>query len=509
MALRFHNTLTGDVEDFRPLDDNKVRMYTCGLTVYDYAHIGNYRTFVFQDILRRYLKYRGFEVLHVMNLTDVDDNTIRASQAAGISLRDYTNKFIEAHEVDRELLSLENPEIIVRATDHIDEMVKLIQTLEEKGFAYRSEGSVYFRVGAFKPYGKLAKIDFSGIRAGARVDSDKYDKADARDFVLWKAAKEGEPFWDTPLGHGRPGWHIECSVMSMKYLGETFDIHSGGSDLVFPHHENEIAQSEAATGKPFVRCWLHAEHLIVNGEKMSKSLGNFFTLRDLIAKGHKPTAIRYLLASVPFRRQVNFTFDGLHQAQQSVDRLRNFRFRLTQERFPAGENKELQARAEAARRAFEEALDDNLNTAEGLAALFDLVRDGNTAMDRGEFRDGDRGAFLDTMERWDGVFAVLDDNDQARLRKFGFVKEKSAQTILSDGSDSGATATPTHGVGNGYTRPVIDETMSDGEIEKRILDREAARRGRDFARADKIRDELLDAGVILEDTKAGTRWKRK
>jgi cysteinyl-tRNA synthetase len=509
MALRFYNTLTGEVEEFKPLDGAKVRMYTCGLTVYDYAHIGNYRTFVFQDILRRYLKYRGLEVLHVMNLTDVDDNTIRASNAAGISLREYTNKFIEAHEVDRALLSLENPEIVVRATDHIDDMVKLIQTLEEKGFAYRSEGSVYFRVGAFKPYGKLAKIDFSGIRAGARVDTDKYDKADARDFVLWKAAKEGEPFWETPLGRGRPGWHIECSVMSMKYLGATLDIHSGGSDLVFPHHENEIAQSEAATGKPFVRFWLHAEHLIVNGEKMSKSLGNFFTLRDLIAKGHKPTAIRYLLASVPFRKQLNFTFDGLHQAQQSVDRLRNFRFRLTQEKFPAGQNQELQARAEAARRAFEDALDDNLNTAEGLAAIFDMVRDGNTAMDRGEFREGDRGAFLDTLERWDRVFAVLEDNDQANLRKFGFVRETAAGATLRDGSDPRAAGTPASAGGDGYATPVLEEALSDAEIEKHISERNTARRGRDFARADKIRDELLAAGVILEDTKAGTRWKRK
>ena len=393
MSFRVHNTLGGQIEEFKPLHDNHVGMYTCGPTVYDFAHIGNYRTFVFQDILRRWLKYRGYTLRHVMNLTDVDDNTIRNSKAAGLSLREYTEKYIEAFQMDRQLLSLEDPEIVVRATDSIDDMVKVIQTLIEKGYAYASEGSVYFRVAAFKNYGQLTHIDLSGIRDGARIDTDKYDKDDARDFALWKAAKEGEPFWQTPLGPGRPGWHIECSVMSMKYLGETFDIHSGGVDLIFPHHENEIAQSEAATGEPFVRYWLHAEHLMVNGEKMSKSLGNFYTLRDLLAQGFRPSAIRYLLASVPYRRHLNFTFEGLHQAQQSIERIRNFRFRLIREEFPTGENSALQDRARVACHSFEDAMDDNLNTAEALGAVFAMVRDGNTAMDRGEFRAGDRTAF--------------------------------------------------------------------------------------------------------------------
>ncbi len=488
MALCFYNTLSGQVEDFVPLEGNKVRMYTCGLTVYDYGHIGNYRTFVFQDILRRYLRYRGYEVWQVMNLTDVDDNTIRGAQAAGISLAEYTEKFIKAFEVDRQLLNLETPEIIVRATAHVDDMVKLIQTLEAKGYAYRSDGSVYFSVRSFPAYGKLAQVDLAGLRPGARVDSDKYDKSDARDFVLWKAAKEGEPYWETPLGPGRPGWHIECSAMSMKYLGETFDIHSGGIDLTFPHHENEIAQSEAATGKPFVRYWLHAEHLIVNGEKMSKSLGNFYTLRDLIGKGYRPTAIRYLLASVPYRKQLNFTFDSLHQAQHSIERLRNFRHRLTVEKFPAGENRELPARAQAARQAFEDALDDNLNTAEALAAIFDLVRDANTAMDHGEFRDGDRPAFLDLLERWDRIFAVLEDTDHAKLRQFG----------LADTRDASPAADA-----------LLGEGPSDEEIAQRVAERDTARRRGDFARSDKIRADLLSAGVILEDTKAGSRWRRK
>ena len=507
MSLRFYNTLTRQIEEFRPLEGNSVRIYTCGPTVYDYAHIGNYRTFVFQDVLRRHLKYRGFQLRHVVNLTDVDDNTIRNSRSAGVPLRAYTDKYVEAFQIDRQLLNLEDPEFLVRATDNIEEMVKLIQALMDRGYAYASEGSVYFKVGAFPHYGQLTRIDLTGVRAGARVDTDKYDKADARDFVLWKAAKEGEPFWGTPFGPGRPGWHIECSAMSMKYLGETFDIHSGGSDLIFPHHENEIAQSEAATGKPFVKLWLHAEHLIVNGEKMSKSLGNFYTLRDLIAKGYKPSAIRYLLASVPYRKPLNFTFDGLHQAQQSIDRLRNFRFRLTKENFPPGESPALQARAQEARQKFEAALDDNLNTAEALGAIFDMVREGNTAMDRGEFRDGDRGAFLDTLERWDRIFAVLDDNDHAKLVKLGFLKPV-AVTLTDTVANAGEDALR-HEVGNGQAASAVLETLSDEEIGRLIAERAAARRKGDYARSDEIRASLLQAGVILEDTKAGTRWKRK
>ena len=497
MALRFYNTLAGRVEEFQPIEDKKVRIYTCGLTVYGYAHIGNYRSFVFPDILRRFLKYQGYEVFQVMNLTDVDDKTIRNANAAGLSLRDYTNRYIEAFDIDRQLLNLERPEIVVRATDHIDDMVKLIQTLEQKGYAYESDGSYYFRVDKFPGYGKLSKIDLSGIRAGARVDSDEYDKANVRDFVLWKAAKEGEPFWDTPLGPGRPGWHVECSVMSMKYLGETFDIHSGGVDLVFPHHENEIAQSEAATGKPLVRYWMHGEHLVVNGEKMSKSLGNVYTLRDLIAKGYRPTAIRYLLASVPFRHLLNFTFDGLHQARQSVERLRNFHFRLTKEEFPAGKSAELDQVAATARKNFEDALADNLNTAESLAAIFEMVREGNTAMDHGKFLDGNRAAFLDTLERWDQIFVVLEDNDQARLRQFGLVR--SERELVSEGASEGG----------GEAGTVLVEALSNEEIERLISEREEARRQRNFARADQIRDELEKGGILVEDTKAGPHWKRK
>ena len=507
MSLRLYNTLKRQVEEFQPLEGNTVRMYTCGPTVYDYAHIGNYRTFVFQDILRRYLKYKGFQVRQVVNLTDVDDNTIRNSQAAGMPLRAYTDKYTQAFQVDRQLLNLEDPEFLVRATEHIGEMVKLIQRLLDRGYAYASDGSIYFKVAAFPHYGQLAQIDLSGARAGARVDTDKYDKDDVRDFVLWKAAKPGEPFWETPFGPGRPGWHIECSAMSMQYLGETFDIHSGGSDLIFPHHENEIAQSEAATGKPFVSVWVHSEHLIVNGEKMSKSLGNFYTLRDLIAKGYKPSAVRYLLASVPYRKPLNFTFDAVHQAQQSIERLRNFRFRLTKESFPAGASPVLQARAQEARQKFEAALDDNLNTAEALGAVFDMVRDGNTAMDHGDFRDGDRGAFLDTLERWDRIFAVLDDNDHAKLVKFGLIKP-SAVAAADSAAEAGKDALGLD-VGNGQPASMVVETLSDEAIETLIAERTGARRQGNYARSDEIRANLLKAGVILEDTKAGTRWKRK
>jgi cysteinyl-tRNA synthetase len=506
MPIRLYNTLTRQIEDFKPLEGDTVRMYTCGPTVYAFAHIGNFRTFLFQDVLRRYLKYSGYQVRHVVNLTDVDDNTIRNSQAAGMPLRAYTDQYIEAFLVDRQLLSMEDPEFLVRATDCIPDMVKLIQALIDKGYAYSSDGSIYYKVAAFPPYGQLAHVDFSAVRAGARVDTDKYDKENARDFVLWKAAKEGEPFWETAFGPGRPGWHIECSAMSMKYLGETFDIHSGGSDLIFPHHENEIAQSEAATGKPFVKVWMHSEHLIVNGEKMSKSLGNYYTLRDLIHQGYKPSAVRYLLTSVPHRKPLNFTFDGLHQAQQSIDRLRNFRFRLNKESFPAGESLTLQNRAQEARQKFEAALDDNLNTAEALGAIFDMVRDGNTAMDRGEFRDGDRGAFLDTLQRWDRIFAVLEDDDHAKLVKFGFVKPSAP---AADSAMVTAAETVKQGMGNGQPGFGLAATLSDEEIEKLIAERAAARRGGNYARSDEIRANLLNAGVILEDTKAGARWKRK
>src|SRR5713101_6062909 len=476
--IRLHNTLSAKSEAFVPQKEGEVRIYTCGPTVYDYAHIGNYRTFVFQDILRRFLKLRGYKLNHVMNLTDVDDRIIANAAAAGVGIRDYTEKFVQAFFDDCKSLSIEAPEHWIRATDHIQDMVKLIQQLQEKTYTYSTEGSIYYRIAKFPEYGKLSKIDVSGIQAGARVDVDRYEKESARDFALWKAPKPGEHFWDTPIGRGRPGWHIECSAMAMKYLGETIDIHTGGVDLTFPHHENEIAQSEAATGKHFVRYWLHAEHLLVEGEKMSKSLGNFFTLRDLFAKGYKPSALRFALASVPYRRQLNFTFDGLQQAASAVERLRNFADRLAQGKFAPGRRPGMAERIARAAADFDAGLSDDLNTAQALAAAYDLVREANIAIDEGEFRQDDVTAAKQFLANFDRVFAVLEDNDAAKLSALGSGKDASA--------------------------------LSNAEIEKLVADRQAARKRRDFASSDRIRKELADHGIILEDNKDGSvRWKRK
>jgi cysteinyl-tRNA synthetase len=476
--IQFQNTLTGKKEPFVPLHAGEVRMYTCGPTVYDFAHIGNFRTFVFQDVLRRFLKSRGFRLLHVMNLTDVDDRIIQNAHAQGISIFEYTAKYSEAFLADMAALSIERPEHIIKATEHIEDMVALIEKLQQRSVTYDSEGSLYFRIARFPGYGKLSKIDLSGIQAGARVDVDRYEKADARDFALWKAAKPGEHSWPTRIGNGRPGWHIECSAMAMKYLGETLDIHTGGVDLAFPHHENEIAQSEAATGKPFVRYWLHSEHLIIDGEKMSKSLGNVKTLRDLLADGHKPSAIRFLLASVPYRRQFNFTADGLRQAASSVERLRNFAARVKNEKFPAGQNAAMSARMQQALSEFDAGMEDDLNTAQALAAVFDLVRDANTSMDRGEFRVGDAPGAAAALEKFDAVFAVLEDNDAAKVRALG---------LAASGPQ-----------------------ISDAEVEALVAERQAARQRRDFAASDRIRNELAGRGIILEDTKdGGVRWKRR
>src|SRR5271157_2798671 len=395
MPLRFYNTLTQQVESFSPASDGVVRMYTCGPTVYDYAHIGNFRTFTFVDLLRKWLRASGFRLDHVMNVTDVDDRIIQNAVSQRKTLAEYTRVYTEAFLEDCATLRLERPEHLVPATAHIDDMASAIERLGEAGHTYRSDGSVYFRISTFPGYGKLSHDDLSGNASGARVDVDKYDKADARDFALWKAPKEGEPFWETPIGAGRPGWHIECSVMAIKYLGETLDIHAGGVDLIFPHHENEIAQSESLTGKPFARFWLHAEFLMVEGQKMSKSLGNYYTLRDLLSRGYQPEAIRYLLASAPYRKSLNFTFDGLKSSALAIDRLRNFKLRLETDQYPEGVHEPLMARTAQASQAFTDSLHDDLNTAEALAAVFEYVRDANSAMDSGEFRAGNAAAALE------------------------------------------------------------------------------------------------------------------
>jgi cysteinyl-tRNA synthetase len=466
MALRFYNTMSQQVEEFRPQQENLVRMYTCGPTVYNFAHIGNFRTFAFYDLLRRWLLTRGYKLDHVMNITDVEDKIIRNALDQHKSLGEYTATYEQAFFDDCQVLRLTPPERWARATEHIDEMASAIEKLGEKGHTYTSEGSVYFRIASFPDYGKLSHNDFSGIRAGARVDVDTYEKADARDFVLWKSPKEGEPFWDTPIGPGRPGWHIECSVMAIGYLGETLDIHAGGVDLIFPHHENEIAQSVSLTGKQFARYWLHSEFLLVDGQKMSKSLGNFYTLRDVLGRGYPPETVRYLLASVPYRKQLNFTFEGLQSAKTAVERLRNFAWRLDQEKFPAGGNEKITLRTAEGEKQFCESMDDDLNTAGALGAVFEYLRDANVAMDAGEFRAENVQPARAYLDRFDSIFDVL---------------RPSAQK----------------------------ESLSDAEVEARIAARTQAKKARNFGEADRIRDELAAEGIILEDTKDGIRWKRK
>jgi cysteinyl-tRNA synthetase len=472
MALRFYNTLTQEVEPFRTQESGKVRMYTCGPTVYNFVHIGNFRTFTFQDILRRWLKYRGYQLDHVMNVTDVDDKIIANASREGKSIEDYTAVYTKAFFEDAAALRLEQPEHVVPATQHIGAMVRAIEELAERGCTYTNDGSTYFRIASFPEYGKLSHNDFAGIRAGARVDVDEYDKADARDFVLWKGRKNGEPFWDAPFGEGRPGWHIECSAMAMQYLGETLDIHAGGIDLVFPHHENEIAQSEAITGRQFARFWLHSEHLHIESQKMSKSLGNFFTLRDLLEKGYQPEAIRYLLASVPYRKKLNFTFEGLRGAAKAISRLRDFELRLTSARLEPGRTEWITERSSEAIRQFEEALDDDLNTAEALAAVYEYVRVINTAFDEGKLLEDNRWDAARVLEVFDTVFDVL---------------KPSAPSKPSE----------------------AEAEMSDADIEALVAERTDARRNRNFQKADEIRQLLEDRGILLEDTKEGVRWKRK
>jgi cysteinyl-tRNA synthetase len=494
MALRLYNTLSGKVEEFRPLEDNEVRMYACGPTVYDYGHIGNLRTFIAVDILRRFFRQSGYKIRHVMNITDVDDKIIRNAALAGVSVQQYTAKYEKAFLEDTSTLNIEQP-ILVRATDHIPEMAQFVAELEKKEFAYRTEdGSYYFRIAKFPAYGKLSKKDFAGMEDGARVDVDEYEKDSARDFALWKAPKPGETFWETSIGPGRPGWHIECSVMAMEELGDTFDLHAGGEDLIFPHHENEIAQSEALSGKPFAHFWFHVRFLLVEGEKMSKSLGNFYTLRDLVLKGHKPSSIRFLLSSVPYRKQLNFTFDGLKQAAVSVDRLRNFQLRLTSEPFPAGASPIMAELARETAERIRAGMDDDLNTAQSQAAIFDMVRKANAAMDAGQFKKDDIPALLASLQTFDELFAVLNDDDAPKIRSI-------VEWAKAEGRE------------NEISRELVEmvgaQQFSNADIEAKVGAMKAARDARDFKSSDAIRAELNAIGVIVDITKDGVRWKRK
>jgi cysteinyl-tRNA synthetase len=465
--LKFLNTMSGELETFAPLEGDEVRLYACGPTVYNFAHIGNFRTFVFVDVLRRYLKYRGYAVRHVMNLTDIDDKIIRDAKKAGEDLNTFTQRYVTYFLEDAETLGIETPEIVVRATDHIHEMIHLVARLLGRGVAYESEGSVYFQVEAFEEYGKLSGAKLAGNVAGAseRVDADEYEKGDARDFVLWKGARDDEPSWDAEFGNGRPGWHLECSAMAMKYLGESFDIHCGGVDLIFPHHENEIAQSEAATGKPFVKYWLHAEHLMVEGRKMSKREGNYYTLRDLVEKGHSPRAIRYVLASVPYRKPLNFTIDGVHGAERRIKRLNEFARRLREAPVAAADDARLRQEIDAAQSAFEAGMDDDLNTAQALAAVTMLETAINVAVQENRLTATAKGKGIAVLERMDGVFGFLD--------------------------------------------PSAPDDLLDAEIQALIDERLAARKAKNFARGDEIRATLAERGIVLEDGRDGvTRWRR-
>jgi cysteinyl-tRNA synthetase len=465
MTLNLYNTLTGRVEPFAPERPPEVRMYVCGLTVYGRGHIGNYRSLVATDLLRRTLKYKGWRVKEVMNITDVDDRIIALAAQAGSDLRSFTAAHIRSFEEDLATVRMERPEAVPRATEHIEDMVGLIGRLQERGHTYVAEGSVYFRIASFPEYGKLSRLDVSGMKAGARVDTDKYDKENARDFVLWKA-KADEPawaHWDAPFGRGRPGWHIECSAMSMKYLGETFDLHCGGVDLVFPHHENEIAQSECATGKTFVRHWMHVEHLMVDAATMSKSKGNVYTLPDVLARGHRPEAIRYLLLQAHYRTSLNFTWEGLQHAAAALERIHGFAQRLSEAEGPGPAGDAVRQAAQKAAADFDAALSDDLNTPEALAAVHQLVSEGNVLLKAGTVTAEGAAVLRKVLEDMNSVFAVL--------------------------------------------LPEEDRLSPD---EQALFDaRQAARARRDFAAADEARKKLEERGIVLEDKPGGTRWRRK
>ena len=467
MTIKFFNTLTRKKEVFKPIKDKEVKMYTCGPTVYDFAHIGNFRTYVWQDILKRWLIYRGYKVKHVMNLTDVDDKTIRGARKEGISLKEYTKKYIQAFFEDSKTLNIIPADVYPKATEHIQDMVKLIKILIQKGYAYRGEdGSIYYDISKFKDYGKLSKMKIKELKPGARVKADSYTKEEAYDFALWKAwnPEDGNVFWETEIGKGRPGWHIECSTMAMKYLGETLDIHTGGVDLIFPHHENEIAQSEAATGKKFVNYWLHAEHLLVEGRKMSKSLGNFYTLRDLLKKGYDPKAIRYVLLSTHYKQQLNFTFESLEAAKNTVDKLFNFIFRLKEIK-EGKNNPKIKEMINKTRQKFESAMDDNLKINLALASMFDFINKVNKLMDEKKI----------SKENADDTIKLILDFD----RILGLNLEKA-----------------------------LKEEEIPEEIQKLIKKREEARKRKDWKTADEIREKIKSMGYIVEDTPKGTKVRK-
>jgi cysteinyl-tRNA synthetase len=489
--LRFHNTLSGRVEDFVPIEPGRVKLYTCGPTVYEFPHIGNWRAYIFEDLLKRFLIYRGFKVEHVMNITDVDDKTIRGAHAQGVGLDAYTRPFIEAFGRDRDALNVLPADRYPRATQHVGEMVGLIKTLLEKGFAYRKDGSIYFAIAKFPAYGRLSKINLEELRPGSRGDADEYEKESIHDFALWKAPKEGEPVWETDIGPGRPGWHIECSAMSSKYLGPTFDIHCGGVDNIFPHHENEIAQSEAANGVKFVNTWLHCHHLVVDGEKMAKSKGNFYTLSDILAKGHNPYnpgEVRFLLLTTHYRKMLNFTFEALEQARAGRNRIRNFLVDLRSVKREGPPNPEVAGLIEAAQAGFTAGLEDDLNISEALAALFGLIKEANRLIANEAVSVVDAqslAGFISDID--DKVLGIKPMVDVYLRPEPGFQIQTSDEATIQVDISSGL----------------------DPDVQKKIDERQKARAAKDFKRADEIRKELLAAGILLEDAKDGSvRWKK-
>ncbi len=462
--IQFFNTLSGKLEPLKPITSGEIKLYTCGPTVYDYAHIGNFRAYIFEDLLKRFLVFMGYKVIHVMNITDVDDKTIKGANAQGVKLQEYTKKYTDAFFEDIKILNIAEADHYPQATEHIPDMVKMIKGLIQKGYAYKKDGSVYFSIAKFPDYGKLSKMNLKELKQGQRIESDEYEKESAQDFALWKNKKEGEPFWETEIGSGRPGWHIECSVMSSKYLGETFDIHCGGVDNIFPHHENEIAQSEAYSGKTFVKTWLHCRHLIVDGEKMSKSKGNFYTLRDLLKRNLDTSALRFLLFSTHYRKMLNFTFDALEQAGASLQRIKDFLYELENRSFEEGENKRISKLISDMNKKFKRGLSDDLNISVALTAIFEMIRKVNTLIFQEKVYRTDAENLVSSIHSLDQVLAVLPEEKEMGL---------------------------------------------PSEMMSRIEKREKARQENNYKLADEIRKELLQQGIVLEDTKDGVRWKIK
>jgi len=494
--IKFYNTLTRKVEVFRPLRDKEVGFYSCGPTVYSFAHIGNFRSFVFYDLLKRYLKYKGFKVKHVMNITDVDDKTIRDSKKEGVSLKEFTERYTKHFLDDLQTMNIQMPDFMPKATEHIDNMVKLVKTLIDKGYAYKAEdNSIYFNISKFKEYGKLSHLDINNLKAGVRINNDEYTKENVQDFALWKAHTEedGNVFWETEIGKGRPGWHIECSAMSMKYLGETFDIHTGGIDLVFPHHENEIAQSEAATGKPFVRYWLHSEFLLVNGKKMSKSLGNFYTLRDILNMGYPPMAIRYLLLSTHYKQQLNFTFDALQSAENSVERIYDFTRNLLEviERKEKGKlGSEVKELIKKTKKEFEKFMDNDLKISEALAVIFDFISNINKSISEKKLNSKEAKKIYNFILKIDEVLGLK-------------INQVKAPELLTQEIESNEEE----------LKELLEKIKSQGfdeEIVRRIIMmRNYFRNKKNFQLSDIIRKELSELKIVLNDTKEGTKWYRK